>query len=312
MGFLDNSGDIILDAVLTDTGRFRLAKGDGSFRITKFAFADDEIDYAKYDKNHKSGSAYYDLDILQTPVLEAFTNNTSLMKSKLMSINKPNLLYLPVIALNETVANNSKRHSLGTFVITVDETTENSPTDTSPGVYHPTGSTGIIKGREGKLGAVIRVDQGLDTLDLSYEEALDGDLFENQYTITIDNRLGKIMDLNGSELSPSVIDDDDFAIYNVSKGANATMIQDIGNSKDLVGHLGIKGPRGTSLSLRIKATLRLNTSTALFDELGNLTAANIIVDTAGGNIKYIDSSLKIEGATTGYKVDIPIRFVKKV
>ena len=33
MGFLDNSGDIILDAVLTDTGRARLAKGDGSFNI---------------------------------------------------------------------------------------------------------------------------------------------------------------------------------------------------------------------------------------------------------------------------------------
>jgi hypothetical protein len=29
MAFLDNSGDIILDAVLTDTGRMRLAKGDG-------------------------------------------------------------------------------------------------------------------------------------------------------------------------------------------------------------------------------------------------------------------------------------------
>ena len=50
MGFLDNSGDIILDAVLTDTGRFRLAKGDGSFRITKFALGDDEIDYTKYTK----------------------------------------------------------------------------------------------------------------------------------------------------------------------------------------------------------------------------------------------------------------------
>ncbi len=37
MGFLDNSGDIILDAVLTDTGRMRLAKGDGSFKIVKFA-----------------------------------------------------------------------------------------------------------------------------------------------------------------------------------------------------------------------------------------------------------------------------------
>ena len=36
MGFLDNSGDIILDVVLTDHGRKELSKGDGSFRITKF------------------------------------------------------------------------------------------------------------------------------------------------------------------------------------------------------------------------------------------------------------------------------------
>ena len=84
MGFLDNSGDIILDAVLTDTGRMRLAKGDGSFKITKFAFGDDEINYQLYDKDHASGSAYYDIEILQTPVLEAFTNNASSMKSKLI------------------------------------------------------------------------------------------------------------------------------------------------------------------------------------------------------------------------------------
>ena len=75
MGFLDNSGDIILDAVLTDLGRKRLA--EGNFQITKFALGDDEIDYGLYDKNHPSGSAYYDLEILQTPVLEAFTNNMS-------------------------------------------------------------------------------------------------------------------------------------------------------------------------------------------------------------------------------------------
>ena len=75
MAFLDNSGDIILDAVLTDTGRKRLAAGDGSFRIAKFALADDEIDYNLYNLNHPSGSAYYDLNILQSPVLEAFTNN---------------------------------------------------------------------------------------------------------------------------------------------------------------------------------------------------------------------------------------------
>ena len=40
MGFLDNTGDIIIDAVLTDTGRMRLAKGDGSFKITKETLPD--------------------------------------------------------------------------------------------------------------------------------------------------------------------------------------------------------------------------------------------------------------------------------
>ena len=83
MAFLDNSGDIILDVVLTDHGRKLLAKGDGSFQITKFALGDEEIDYSLYNKTHPSGSSYYDLEILQTPVLEAFTNNASSMHSKL-------------------------------------------------------------------------------------------------------------------------------------------------------------------------------------------------------------------------------------
>ena len=67
MAFLDNSGDIILDAVLTDTGRFRLAKGDGSFKIAKFALGDDEVNYELYNRTHSSGSAYYDLEILRAP-----------------------------------------------------------------------------------------------------------------------------------------------------------------------------------------------------------------------------------------------------
>ena len=92
MAFLDNSGDIILDAVLTDAGRKRLAEGNGSFRITKYAFGDDEINYGNYDTTSASGSAYYDLQILQTPVLEAFTNNTATMRSKLISLTNNNIL----------------------------------------------------------------------------------------------------------------------------------------------------------------------------------------------------------------------------
>ena len=68
MGFLDNSGDIILDVVLTDHGRKELSKGDGSFKITKFALGDEEVDYELYDATHASGSSYYDLEILQNNV----------------------------------------------------------------------------------------------------------------------------------------------------------------------------------------------------------------------------------------------------
>ena len=98
MAFLDNSGDIILDAVLTDTGRFRLAKGDGSFKIAKFALGDDEINYAVYDSNHASGSAYYDLEILQTSVEDEKGNVSSYqivgehesdIENKKLSVNSP-------------------------------------------------------------------------------------------------------------------------------------------------------------------------------------------------------------------------------
>ena len=68
MAFLDNSGDIILDAVLTDLGREKMAAG--GFTVKYFALGDDEIDYSLYNKNHASGSAYYDLEILQTPCIQ--------------------------------------------------------------------------------------------------------------------------------------------------------------------------------------------------------------------------------------------------
>ncbi len=101
MAFLDNSGDIILDAVLTDTGRRRLARGDGSFKITKFALGDDEINYRLFDGNHSSGSAYYDLQVLQTPILEAFTDPEACLHHRLMSLSRNDVLYLPIMELFE-------------------------------------------------------------------------------------------------------------------------------------------------------------------------------------------------------------------
>ena len=68
---------------------------EGEFRIVKFSFGDDEIDYSLYNANHPSGSAYYDLEILQSPIMEAATKLPSSIKYGLMSITNNNLTILP-------------------------------------------------------------------------------------------------------------------------------------------------------------------------------------------------------------------------
>ena len=85
MGYLNNSV-VTVDAILTKKGRELLAKNDGSFRITQFALADDEIDYTLYNPTHPSGSAYYGEALENMPLLEAFPNETQTMKYKLVTL----------------------------------------------------------------------------------------------------------------------------------------------------------------------------------------------------------------------------------
>jgi hypothetical protein len=85
MGYLNNS-IITVDAILTTKGREALASNDGSFQITQFALADDEIDYTLYNPSHPSGSAYYGEAIVNQPLLEAFPLESQIMKFKLATL----------------------------------------------------------------------------------------------------------------------------------------------------------------------------------------------------------------------------------
>tara|TARA_R100000008_G_scaffold86853_1_gene82067 strand:- start:513 stop:1481 length:969 start_codon:yes stop_codon:yes gene_type:complete len=321
MSFLDNSGDIILDAVLTDTGRFRLAKGDGSFKIVKYAFADDEIDYSKYDKNHASGSAYYDLDILKTPVLEAFTNNTSMMKHKLLSISRTNLLYLPVmrlvnkdskdaknaLALNTDADDGSEIGANNMYLVAVDKDTEDVLNMRTTGPTAIPG--GLINGATLDGPNTIRIDQGLDTTEINKNFPLDPDLRETRFIVEIDNRLGHIADINKTIQTPNFIDDDQIASYSFTLGADNTMMQGLTDLVGVNGHTPIDGPRGTSFFFTVGSSLNLETSTYLFSKLG-VQSATWTTDSTN-TYHYIDSNVRITGGTTGYSLDIPIRFIKK-
>ena len=309
MGFLDNSGDIILDAVLTDTGRMRLAKGDGSFKIVKFALGDDEINYERYNKNHASGSAYYDLEILQTPVLEAFTDNAASMKSKLISIPRTNLLYLPILKLNDIFNGSVQRHQ-GTkkYMIAVDDDTEDEfsqDTNTDP-------IAGVLYGERPKQGDnMIRIDQGLDTnYELTPSRNLDSDLVETQYMIEVDSRLGSIVSPEGDAASPSFVDDDQIATYYFSLGTDRQFVSEITSKSTNTGEQVIAGPRGTKIRFKVMASLELNTSNFLFDKLGAVSTLHGQSGTET-SIKQIDATIRVTGATTGYRIDIPVRFIKK-
>ena len=313
MAFLDNSGDIILDAVLTDTGRARLAKGDGTFKITKFALADDEIDYSLYNSAHASGSAYYDLEIMQTPLLEAFTNNTSSMKHKLISLPRTNLLFLPELRLNTVFESGTKMVSAvtelnGTFVCAVDKATE----DSLYALQKLSDGVGILKGENSSGGARIRVDQGINNTVIPPQQTLDPDLVETSYIVQIDNRFGSIITV--PTLAPanvSFIDDDSIASYYFSFGSETDYVYN-NPETEISAQQVIAGPRGTYLEFKLRASLELNTSTHLFTTLGG---GNLVRPDASGSgtidYYYIDSHIRVTGATTGRSVDVPVRFLKK-
>src|SRR5271157_4487906 len=96
MAYLDNQ-TITVDAILTRKGRELLAQ-NGNLNITSFALADDEIDYTLYQPNHPNGSAFYDIAIRNTPVFEPVSDETQVMKYKLVSLNQ-GVTSIPVISI---------------------------------------------------------------------------------------------------------------------------------------------------------------------------------------------------------------------
>jgi hypothetical protein len=97
MSFLNNQL-VTIDAVLTKKGRELMARNDGSFQITQFALADDEIDYTLYNPTHPSGSAFFGEAIERMPLLQAFTDETQNLKYKLVTLPR-GTSKLPVLNL---------------------------------------------------------------------------------------------------------------------------------------------------------------------------------------------------------------------
>ena len=129
MGYLNNQ-TVTVDAILTTKGRELLAKNDGSFRITQFALSDDEIDYTLYNPTHPSGSSFYGEAIQNMPLLEAFPQETQIMKYKLATLPR-GTAKLPVLDLGYTAITLQQGASLSVTPQTLNYLGNNQTFETS-------------------------------------------------------------------------------------------------------------------------------------------------------------------------------------
>ena len=123
MGFLNNT-TVTVDAILTKKGRELLAQGTNAFNITKFALADDEVDYRLYDTSHPNGTDYYGAVIEAMPLLEAFPDENHVMRYKLVTLPK-NTQKMPVLNIQPGSITFTAGGGLNQPKVTVTPTTAN-------------------------------------------------------------------------------------------------------------------------------------------------------------------------------------------
>lgn len=330
MAFLDNSGDIILDAVLTDEGRRRMA--EGNFGIVKFALGDDEIDYRLYDKNHPSGSAYFDLEILQAPVFEAITAQNAAINYGLLSITNPNLLYMPSIKVNQNFKLSLVEHSGIFYVAANTETKEKLSAATALG----TDGVKIMSANSLSNTQILYLETGIDSTDLAATSAnrstyiINNDLLDNNVTVQVDSRFfSSVVSLDGSapfsagassqtETIPTALARakagapspglKNYVNYTI-RGVNNLLYAPTGTQRS--DNSVITGPRGVGIGINVMTPLNANsggTRPVEYSRYGKTNQSLFGGDPS--NYDYIDTMIIIIGNNSTATAQIPIRLVR--
>jgi|ETNvirenome_6_85_1030632.scaffolds.fasta_scaffold01047_18 hypothetical protein len=341
MAFLDNSGDIILDAVLTETGRRKMARGE--FRIVKFALGDDEIDYSLYNKNHPSGSAYYDLEILQTPVFEAFTQINAGINYGLLPTTATDLLYLPVAKTNELLDMqlNNVAKSSGVYYI-IDTSGDTDPGAAATGIVKAMQEANItyIQGYGNSSNNFVLVETGIDTgvgsVPVGTEANRTSYLVNNSLVDTgfyayYDNRL--FTACAGPAANSTFSNDGADNSFNgaVSLEAASQISISIGLENYIASRLSavsnkvfwysnntaqnysvIGGPRAAATAVSPVVKVGLEAEYSLYGSTGvaGSTLFPGVSAISSTNFNYIDSTIYVQGIESPAQVQIPVRIIR--
>lgn len=332
MGFLKNDGDIIVDAVLTDKGREKLSLGLKI--VSQFALGDSEIDYGLYNRNNASGSAYYDLDILKTPIFEPSTFSESALGTKLFSYPSNNLLYLPVFKLNQSskVSNGlTKIDSTNTQAINVLSTDALITTLTQTVVASDTtmidgrrnvstsfvGSLSANQVRSGLTSRFIRVSQGFDNAAATINL---GNLEETNFSVYVNRLFLKLVDKNYQYLKEPSLVSSAFSrsqatdVYKLSVKNDPSYFGDVetyqvSNSTSLATDLAASSINQVGKEVQFSLQLSdfvANNPSYYFTTYGQ-SYTGAIGTSASVTATYISTVIRIVGDNYGFSVDIPIK-----
>tara|TARA_B100000287_G_scaffold428599_1_gene480282 strand:- start:372 stop:1046 length:675 start_codon:yes stop_codon:yes gene_type:complete len=183
MGYLNNA-TTVLDAILTKKGRELLSRGQNEFNITKFAVADDEVDYSLWDVSHPQGTDYYGNVIENLPLLEPTPDTNTIMRYKLVTRAVGTRKMSSLIGVQDTY--NVNWSSLGNAIdsVTISPSTTNVPNDgtSDPDGYSFTILNSSIAYVKSGNGAVDGSNGGIDYVQST--QNISQTVFGSQCTIT--------------------------------------------------------------------------------------------------------------------------------
>ena len=127
----------------------------------------------------------------------------------------------------------------------------------------------------------------------------------------MDSRLGQLISVDGTEIPGSTIDDDFVATYSFTKSPGSSFVVTPSQDELKDSDTPIDGPIASYFQFKVRSSQDLRVSNFLFDRIGSTTTkyANR-ASTSFPTVKFVDSIIRVTGRTTGYAIDIPVRFVK--
>ena len=328
MAFLDNSGTIILDAILTDTGRKRMAQG--KFRVSKFALGDDEMDYRLVNVTNE---IYDELENLSE--FEAFNAENAVINYDLKDYSSDDILYIPRLKINETQKSFVKKYtSEPTFyyISANDETTsklksllgsseyflENYNLDRTKLVFE----SGILDD-ENKLP---RDTLARERYILNYK------LLDKYFIISCDHRFVEKLLIINSQGSFYENDSANNLYYNfqtlqeappVSLNKileNFSSFMSVGVDDNIYNHgagtdnrhSAITGPRGTicAINFKLKNELGINSNSTADFKYSKFGQTDQLLFGGTDKFDHIDTTIYIQGVSSAATLQIPVRILR--